>query len=212
VAARRPLLIFPCNGNGIEALDCLGDDYECVGFIDDTPEKQRDGAFGFRVLPRSALAEMREAAVLAVPGGPASYGARRAVIEGLGVARERFARVIHPSARVAKIARLGDNLLVMAGAVLTSNVIVGDHVAVLPNTVIHHDVTIGSYSLIGANVAVAGSVSIGENCYIGSGSSIKNGVRIGDRALIGLGSNVTRDVRSGVRVAGNPARELAPKN
>ena len=39
----RPLLIFPCNGNGLEALDCLGDAYRCVGFVDDTPEKQGDG-------------------------------------------------------------------------------------------------------------------------------------------------------------------------
>jgi len=80
VSARRPLLIFPCNGNGLEALDCLGDEYECVGFVDDTPEKQRAGAYGLRVLPRSALNEMRETAVLAVPGGPASYQARRSVI------------------------------------------------------------------------------------------------------------------------------------
>ena len=26
--ANRPLLIFPCNGNGVEALDCLGGAYE----------------------------------------------------------------------------------------------------------------------------------------------------------------------------------------
>lgn len=208
---RRPLLIFPCNGNGLEALDCLGEEFEFRGFVDDTPEKQRSGAYGHRVLPRSALAQMPDAAVLAVPGGPASYQGRRAVIEGLGVAPERFANVIHPAARVAGIARLGHDVLVMAGAVITSNAVIGDHVCVLPNTVIHHDVTVGNFSLIGANVAVAGSVTIGENCYIGSGTNIKNGVRIGDRALVGLGSNVTRDVPPGTTVAGNPARAFTRK-
>ena len=210
--SRRPLLIFPCNGNGIEALDCLGGEWECVGFIDDTPEKQRSGAFGLPVLPRSALDEHPDTAVLAVPGGPLSYKGRRAVIESLGIARERFATVVHPSARVASIARLGTNTLVMAGAVITSNAVIGDHVCVLPNTVIHHDVTVGNYSLIGANVAVAGNVTIGENAYVGSGTNVKNGIRIGERALVGLGSNVTRDVPPDATVAGNPARPLSPKN
>jgi sugar O-acyltransferase (sialic acid O-acetyltransferase NeuD family) len=208
MATRRPLLIFPCNGNGLEALDCLGDAFEFRGFVDDTPQKQRDGACGHPVLPRAALAGMPEAAVLAVPGGPASFRTRGAVIEGLGIARERFVNVVHPSARIAGIAQLGTNVLVMAGAVVTSNAVLGDHVCVLPNTVIHHDVTVGNLSLIGANVAVAGGVVIGENCYIGSGTNIRNGIRIGDRSLVGLGSNVIRDVPPDTTVAGNPARVL----
>ncbi len=205
---RQELLIFPCNGNGVEALDCLGTDYRLIGFVDDTPEKQNTRVHGFPVHGRDALAQWPQARVLAVPGSPASYQSRAQLIESLAVSADRFATVIHPSARVSPLAVLGRNVLIMAGVVVTSNAVIGDHVIVLPNTVIHHDVTVGDWSLIGSSVTIAGHTVIGRNCYIGSGTSVMNGLSIGDGALLGMGSNVIRDVSPGDRVAGNPARLL----
>jgi sugar O-acyltransferase (sialic acid O-acetyltransferase NeuD family) len=203
-----PLLIFPFNGNGLEALDCLDDAFRLIGFIDDTVEKQRHTALGYPVFSRAALECWPRAMVLAVPGSASSYRSRRRLIESLALAPERFARVIHPMARVSPLAQIGHNVLVMAGVVITSNAVIGDHVCILPNTVIHHDVRIGAWSLLGSNVTVAGAAVVGENCYVGSGSSITNGVTLGDGALVGLGSNVIRSVAAGSRVAGNPARSL----
>jgi sugar O-acyltransferase (sialic acid O-acetyltransferase NeuD family) len=204
----QPLLIFPCNGNAIEALDCLEPAYQFVGFVDDTPEKQRDGAVGYPVFPRAALEERSACQVLAVPGSPASYTARKRVIEGLEIDIGRYALVIHPTAQISSNATIGYNVLAMAGVVVTSNAVIGNHVCLLPNAVVHHDSKIGDWSLIGTNVAIAGEVDVGENCFIGSGSSIRNGVRIGDRALIGLGSTVIHDVPANAVAAGNPARIL----
>ena len=207
-----PLLIFPCNGNGIEALDCLGHAWHCVGFVDDTPQKQATGAFGYPVFPRTVLAEFTDARVLAVPGGPTSYLMRQQLIDSLGISPGRFARVIHPAANISDRAELGDNVLVMAGVVITSNAIIGSHVCLLPNTVVHHDSVVRDWSLIGSGVTVAGGVAIGENCYIGSGSSIMHGIRIGDGALVSIGSNVIRDVAPDSCVGGNPAHFLFPLN
>jgi sugar O-acyltransferase (sialic acid O-acetyltransferase NeuD family) len=204
----RPLLIFPCNGNGIEAVDGLGEAWHCIGFVDDTPAKQAQGCMGVSVYSRTAFEHAPDAAVLAVPGGPASFRTRRAVIESLGLHEGRFATVIHPSASVSRSARIGRNVLVMAGVVITSNAVIGDHVSVLPNSVIHHDSVVGAWSLIGSNVTVAGAVQIGENCYVASGSTLKNGVSLGAGCLIGLGSNVLSDVASMTTVVGNPARQL----
>ena len=204
----KPLLIFPFNGNGLEALECLGGAFELLGFIDDTPEKQGHSRSGHPVLPRSALNQWARAQVLAVPGGPTSFKSRRAVIEALGLEPARFARVIHPTARISPMATIGHNVLIMAGVVITSNAVIGNHVCVLPNSVIHHDSRIGDWSLVGSNVTVAGNTLVGENCYIGSGSSLMNGITIGDGTLIGLGSNVIRSTDAGSRIAGNPAQPL----
>jgi sugar O-acyltransferase (sialic acid O-acetyltransferase NeuD family) len=204
----RPLLIFPCNGNGVEALDCLGDAYRCVGFVDDTPDKQASGAYGYAVFGRAALEERSDAFVLAVPGSPTSYRSRRRIIDGLGLREDRFARVVHPTARISPLALVGRNVLIMSGVVITSNAVIDDHVLIMPNTVIHHDVVIRAWTLIGSNVTIAGSASVGENCYIGGGSSVMNGVSLEDGVLVGLGSNVIHSVPAGTRVAGNPARPI----
>ena len=206
--AQQALLIFPCNGNGVEALDCLGTDFRLVGFVDDTVEKQNTEVHGFPVVGREAFMRWPEARVLAVPGSPASYKSRAQIIASLAIAADRYATVIHPAARVSPLAVLGRNVLIMAGVVITSNAVIGDHVIVLPNTVIHHDVTVGDWSLIGSNVTIAGNTAIGANCYIGSGTRIMNGLCVGAGALLGMGSNVIRDVSPGDKVAGNPARSL----
>lgn len=204
----QPLLIFPCNGNGIEALDCLGDRYRFIGFVDDTTEKQRSRPHGYEVFNRAAFRRFADAKVLAVPGSPTSFRARAEVVSGLKLNESRFAQVIHPHACVSPLARIGHNVLIMAGVVITSTCEIGNHICVLPNTVIHHDSIIGDWSLIGSNVTLAGSVKVGANCYIGSGSSVMNDLEIGPGAMLGLGSNVIDDVEPLATVAGNPARRI----
>ena len=195
---QEELLIFPCNGNGLEALDCVGERFRVIGFVDDTPEKQGKPCGGQAVLGRQALDDYPRARVLAVPGGPQSYRDRRHIIEGLGVERSRFANLIHPRASVSPLARIGRNVLLMAGVVITSNAVIGDHVCILPNTVVHHDVVVEDWSLVGSNVTLAGGVHLELNAYVGSGSSLMPGVRVGKGALVGLGSNVLRHVEAGV--------------
>ncbi len=204
----QPLIIFPFNGNGREALDCIGGNYDLIGFIDDTPEKQGMSMLGYPVFGREALDQFPNAKVLAVPGGPSSFQQRASYIEGLNIPVERFATVIHPNASVSKFASVGRNVLLMAGVVVTSNTVISDHVCVLPNSVIHHDTVVGEWTLIGSNVVIAGNVKVGKNCYIGSGTNIMNGLEIGEGSLVGLGANVIRNVHQQSRVAGNPSKEI----
>jgi sugar O-acyltransferase (sialic acid O-acetyltransferase NeuD family) len=205
------LLIFPCNGNGSEAVDCLDDSWAFTAFVDDDPDKHGCSCYGYPVLARAAFAAYPDARVLAVPGNPDNYRSRRAVIADLDIDPARFATIIDPSARVSSRARIGRNVLLMANVVVSGNAVIGDHVCVLPNTVIHHDVTVGPWSLIGSNVTIAGYTIVEENCYIGSGSSVMNGRRVGARALVGMASNVIRDVPPDSVIVGNPGSVLRRK-
>jgi sugar O-acyltransferase (sialic acid O-acetyltransferase NeuD family) len=202
------LLIFPYNSNGIEAIDCLSDEFNLIGFVDDLPEKQGSSFSGHPVFSREAFNKYKNAKVLAVPGGPKTYKEKKININSLNLPEDRFATVIHPSAKISKYASVGINVLIMAGIVVAPRVKIGHHVCVLPNTVIHHDAEVKDYCWIGSNVVIAGNVQVGQNAFIGSASSIINNIEIGDGALIGIGSNVIRSVEANKTVGGNPAKPL----
>lgn len=205
------LFIFPFNGNGLEALDCVKDQFKFLGFIDDTKEKQGQHSFGFTVFSRDILKQYPNAKLLAVPGSPSSYTVRDKIIAEFNQDKNKFITLIHPSATISRFAKIGSNVLIMAGVVITANSVIGDHVCILPNTVIHHDSNVGDYSLIGSNVTIAGNSQVGKYCYVGSGTTIINGINIGDNTLIGLGSNVIRTVPAKSKVAGNPAKQILKK-
>ena len=205
------LLLFPCNGNAAEAVDCLGVAYRAIGFIDDDPAKIGTHVLGMPVWDRAALARFPTAKVLAVPGSPSSFASRAAVIASLGLSPGRFATVVHPAAAVSRHATLGRNVLIMAGVVVTATAAIDDHVVVLPNAVIHHDAHIEAYTIVGAGVLVTGSVQIGPNCYIASGARLRNGIRVARATFVGLGSTVLRTIEEPGGVwAGTPARCLKP--
>jgi sugar O-acyltransferase (sialic acid O-acetyltransferase NeuD family) len=201
-------LLFPYNGNAIEALNCISDHYRVIGFVDDEPSKQGISAYGVPVFERSSFKKYFTAKVLAVPGSPTTFLYRDQIIHDLNIDDNRLITVIHPKAVISKYAIIGKNVLIMAGVILTSNVIIGDHVCILPNTVIHHDSKIADYTLIGSNVTIAGYTAVSDKCYIGSGTSIINGITIGKESLIGMGSNVIKSIPDNSKVVGNPARAI----
>lgn len=204
----KKLLIFPYNGNGLEAMGCLSDEYEFIGFIDDDIEKQGTRVKDYDIFSRDIINKYPEAKILAVPGSPVTYLQRKDIIESLRLPEDRFATVISPKASVSNFSKIGYNVLIMAGVVITSNAVIKNHICILPNSIIHHDVEIFDFCLIGSNVAIAGNVRIRANSYIGSGTNVINNVTIGERSLVGLGSNVIASVMPNSKVAGNPAKEI----
>jgi sugar O-acyltransferase (sialic acid O-acetyltransferase NeuD family) len=207
-AVTRPqIVLIGLSGNTREIFESVQAQFDIAAILSDDPA--HGPAFeGIPVSPLSRAHDYGEAQFLFLIGSQSSYRQRAALIARLGLAPERYARIIHPRATVSRFAQLGAGVVLHCGVTVTSNAVLGAHVMVLPHSVIHHDVRVGDYSLIGSNVTIAGSVEIGESCYIASACSIRNGVRIGDGALIGMGANVLNDVAPGAVMVGNPAREI----
>jgi len=202
------LLIFPFNGNAKEALDCIGDNYRVIAFIDDQQSKHGEYQ-GIPVGGREWLSKLKDGAkLLAVPGSTNTYKILDEIIASFSLNDQDWATVIHPQASISSSATVGHNVLIMAGTVLTAESKVGNHCCILPNCVIHHDAVLEDYCTLAAGVLVAGYTRIGQKSYLGAGCRIKNNLTLEKETLVGMGSNVLKSFPPKSVIAGNPARLL----
>jgi UDP-perosamine 4-acetyltransferase len=115
---------------------------------------------------------------------------------------------IHPRAVVARSAKLGRGVSIMAGVVVNSAAVIGDNVILNSQCTVEHDCVIGDHVHIAPGATLSGAVQVGRFSHIGTGASVRQGVRIGERVVVGVGSVVIDDVPDGMVVVGAPARPL----
>ena len=208
-------------GNCIDILDTIDEinltcpardgfvGYQCLGFLDDSPESWGKEICGLKVLgPLSAAAEFHGVSFVNGIGSQRNFTRKDAIIDRTGLPLERFERIVHPTASVSRMSTLGPGTVILQNVTVASNARIGAHVIVLPNSVISHDSVVGDYTCIAGGVCISGGVTIGPSCYLGTNSSIIEQVTIGDYSLVGMGSAVLRDVAAGSVVVGTPARFL----
>ena len=93
-------------------------------------------------------------------------------------------------ALISPTARLGEGVLLNAGAA------------------VHHDARVGPYCEISPGARVLGRCQVGAGCQIGAHAIILPDLVLGDGVRVGAGAVVTKSVPAGATVAGVPARVL----
>jgi sugar O-acyltransferase (sialic acid O-acetyltransferase NeuD family) len=200
------LVLYGAGGFARETAQAVAGSWDLLGHLDDDPARWGTEVDGVPVLGGADVIEDTAAAVVLCTGSPRNYDSRRQLTERLGLDRDRYGTVVHPTASVAGTARIGRGTVLLAGVVVTAAASVGDHVAVMPQVVITHDDVIEDFVTIAAGVRLGGGARLARGSYVGSGALIREGVTVGAGALVGMGSVVTRDVPAGEVWFGNPAR------
>jgi len=133
-------------------------------------------------------------------------------ITSLGIPRNRFASLIHPTAIIPKgFCFIGNGVLMAPLSQLSPDTTVEDNCILLPNSFLGHDSKMENFSHITANSVVGGNVQIGKGAHIGTNATVRENVKIGDFSLVGSGSVVLNDVPENSIVVGNPAKILKMK-
>lgn len=118
----------------------------------------------------------------------------------------RYHTLVHPTAWVSPLARLGQGVFVGANSVIGPGAQLGDHVFVNRGVTIGHDTHIGSFSRIQPGANLGGLSRIGSGVTIAIGATLLERLVIGNGAFVGAGAVATEDVPDDVLVLGIPAK------
>ncbi|MGX7112060.1 2,3,4,5-tetrahydropyridine-2,6-dicarboxylate N-acetyltransferase [Gemella cuniculi] len=132
----------------------------------------------------------------------------------------RFNARIEPGCSIRDHVSIGDNAVIMMGAVINIGAKIGKNTMIDMNAILGGRAEVGENSHIGAGSVLSGviepanaiPVRVGNNVLIGANAVILEGVQIGDNAVVAAGSVVTKDVASGDVVAGIPAKVIKTRD
>jgi len=202
------LILYGAGGHGKVLADALWGNgaFRILGFIDDARTGEHAG---YPILGgRSSLEQYRGQDVQCIVS-IGDCAVRAGVQEALEHNGFRIASVFHPSATVARSARIGPGSVVLAHAVIGPDVVLGKGCIVNTGASVDHDCSVGSYVHIAPGVHIAGGVRIGEQTLIGIGSCVRELCCIGSHVTIGAGAAVVTDVGDHAVALGVPAKAHA---
>lgn len=123
---------------------------------------------------------------------------------------------IEPGAIIRDLVEIGENCVIMMGAVLNIGAVIGERTMIDMNVVVGGRAIVGKNCHIGAGTVLAGVIEppsaapviIEDNVLIGANAVILEGVKVCKGAVIAAGSVVVKDVEPYMVMAGVPAKPL----
>lgn len=182
----------------------LGHEVTLGGFVDDNLHALQ----GFRDGPPmlGAIDSYRFGAddhfIVAV-GDPSLRSVLAARLKGRGA---RFMTLVHPTAVVARTARLGAGCVVGPHAYIGPDTHLGEMAVVNIYGSLGHDASVGDFCVLSPYATLNGGAALEREVFVGTHATITGGRRVGERSKVAAGAVVYQDVEPRSLAAGNPAR------
>lgn len=197
------VIILGSGGHSLVLEDALIElGYDIYGFI--TPDKEPGSSFSSSIVLGSddLFTKINPDEVVLVNGIgalPSEYK-RWQLAERMRSLDYNFITVIHPSAVVAKGAKLEEGVQVMAGAVIQTGTRVGLDSIINTGVLLDHDCNIEQNCHLAPGVVCSGGVNIGKGVHVGSGASVIQNISIGCNSIVAAGSIIYKNVPSNITV------------
>ncbi|HHV64070.1 MAG TPA: acetyltransferase [Peptococcaceae bacterium] len=210
----KDLVIFGAGNLGRETAQLVEDinmdkkQWNLLGFIDDTPEKQGQLVNNHLVLGNMEWLKKKSGSNLWIVCAIGEPRAKYHIIRRLSEFALRYANLIHPNVGLNKTIEMGVGNIICWNTFLSVNTKIGNHVVLNPSCGIGHDTVIDDYSSLYWNVTLAGNVRINQGCELGSKSVVIPKKVVGRWSVIGAGAVVTEDIPEYCLAVGVPARPL----
>jgi acetyltransferase EpsM len=209
------VVIIGGRGNGtviastIEDCKAAGQDIECVGFLNDD---DRNEINGYPILGTTDNEDWKTLPdgyqfIYALSSVGKAYE-RHQLLDNLGIPRDRFATIVHPTAEVSDQAELGNGVVLMPFAMVGPDAILGDHTHLYGQSFVGHDTTLDEMVFVSNNATLGSHIHVEDGAHLGTNSSFVEHLTIGRYSIVGLGSAVIEDVEPFDKVAGNPAEVI----
>ncbi len=117
---------------------------------------------------------------------------------------------------IRDMVEIGNNAVIMMGAVLNIGSVIGEETMIDMNVVVGGRAEVGKKCHIGAGTVLAGVIEppsatpviIEDNVLIGANAVILEGIKVGKNSVIAAGAVVTKDVPENSVAAGIPAKVI----
>lgn len=128
-----------------------------------------------------------------------NYKVKRMIVEQIKEKQGKFITLIHPSATIAKTAKVGEGNILCPFTMLGPNVRLGDFNLLTSQSIISHDSRIGDYNFFATSL-LCGHNTVGNDNYFGIRATTIPDIVVGNRNIIQAGMIVDKNVENDLTV------------